>query len=146
VKKKLIALGLGSSAVALATLITAGTASSQPAAENPYNVIGEPYGRAVQILASAGVKGVFGGAVGSDMQQSLCVVTSQKMGGKGRMQLMLNCTQAAFDEAGLSRSTGNGPGGMTVGANGITTVTPTPVPPPGAGVPTSPAPVPPPAG
>ncbi len=145
-KKKLIALGLGSSAVALATLITTGTASSEPAAENPYSVIGEPYGRAVQILAGAGIKASFGGAVGGDLQQSLCVVEKQKMSSNGRMQLMLNCTQAAFDEAGLSNSTGSGPGGRTIGANGITTVTPTPMPPPGAGVPTSPAPVPPPVG
>jgi hypothetical protein len=146
VNKKLIALGLGSSAVALATLITAGTASSDPGAESPYYVVGEPYGRAVQILAGAGIKASFGGAVGSDMQQSLCVVDNQKMTGNGRMQLMLNCTQAAFDEAGLNRSSGSGPGGRTIGANGITTVTPTPVPGPGAGVPTSPAPVPPPVG
>lgn len=144
-KKKLIVLGLGTSAAALATLITAGTASSDPAAESPYNVVGEPYGRAVQILSGAGIKATFGGAVGSDMQQSLCVVAKQKYMSNGRMQLMLNCTQEAFDEAGLSNSTGSGPGGRTIGANGITTVTPTPMPPPGAGVPTSPAPVPPPA-
>ncbi|WP_194166804.1 hypothetical protein [Mycolicibacterium sp. P9-22] len=144
--KKLIASGLGISAAALAALITAGTASSDPAAESPYNVVGEPYGRAVQILAGAGMKATFGGAVGSDMQQSLCVVEKQKFTSNGRVQLMLNCTQAAFDEAGLNRSSGSGPGGRTIGANGITTVTPTPVPPPGAGVPTSPAPVPPPVG
>lgn len=144
-KKKLIALGLGTSAAALATLVTAGTASSEPAAENPYNVVGEPYGKAVAILKSAGIKATFGGAVGSDLQQSLCVVSKQKFAG-GKMLLNLNCTQEAFDEAGLSRTSGSGPGGSTVGANGITTVTPTPMPPPGAGVPTSPAPVPPPAG
>lgn len=142
--KKLIALGLGVGAAAAATLLATGTASSAPGAESPYNVVGEPYGRAVQILAGAGIKATFGGAVGSDMQQSLCVVEKQKFSNNGRMQLMLNCTQEAFDEAGLSNSTGSGPGGRTIGANGITTVTPTPVPPPGAGVPTSPAPVPPP--
>src|SRR6478735_3937442 len=91
VNKKLIALGLGTSAAALAALITAGTASSDPAAESPYNVVGEPYGRAVQILAGAGMKATFGGAVGSDMQQSLCVVEKQKFTSNGRVQLMLNC-------------------------------------------------------
>jgi hypothetical protein len=143
--KKLIVLGLGTSAAALATLITAGTASSDPAAQqSPYNVVGEPYGKAVQILKSAGIKATFGGAVGSDMQQNLCVVSKQKFAG-GKMLLNLNCTQEAFDEAGLSNSTGSGPGGSTIGANGVTTVTPTPMPPPGAGVPTPVAPVPPPA-
>ena len=144
---KVLALGLGTSAAALATVVVAGTAHSAPAveSESPYNVVGQTYGRAVQILAGAGIKATFGGAVGSDMQQSLCVVDKQKFNTTGRMLLMLNCTQEAFDEAGLSNSTGSGPGGRTVGANGVTTVTPTPMPPPGAGVPTSPAPVPPPA-
>ncbi|GAA2566834.1 hypothetical protein [Mycolicibacterium diernhoferi] len=145
---KVLALGLGTSAAAVAMMIAAGgTAHSAPASESdsPYNVVGQTYGRAVQILAGSGIKATFGGAVGSDLQQSLCVVDKQKFNTSGRMILMLNCTQEAFDEAGLSNSTGSGPGGRTVGANGVTTVTPTPMPPPGAGVPTSPAPVPPPA-
>ena len=145
--KKVLALGLGTSAAAVATMFVAGTAHSAPASEgeSPYNVVGQTYGRAVQILAGNGIKATFGGAVGSDLQQSMCVVDKQKFNKSGRMLLMLNCTQEAFDEAGLSNSTGSGPGGRTVGANGVTTVTPTPMPPPGTGVPTSPAPVPPPA-
>lgn len=143
--KKLIGLGLGACAIAAGTIVTAGTATSEPQAAAPHNVVGEPYAQAVAILKSMGIPSMFGGAVGSDIQQSLCIVEKQKYIPSGKMQLMLNCTQAAFDAAGASRSTGSGPGGRTVGANGVTTVTPTPVPPPGAGVPTSPQPVPPPA-
>ncbi|MGN7780338.1 hypothetical protein ACTJJE_12560 [Mycolicibacterium sp. 22603] len=145
--KKLIGLGLGACAIASAAIVTAGTASSDPqASQAAYNVVGEPYGKAVAILKSMGIPSMFGGAVGSDIQQSMCIVEKQKYIPSGKMQLMLNCTQAAFDAAGASRSTGSGPGGRTVGANGVTTVTPTPMPPAQAGVPTSPAPVPPPAG
>lgn len=143
--KKLIALGLGTCAVASAAMITAGTASSDPqAGASPYYVIGEPYGKAVQILKGMGVKATFGGAVGSDIQQSLCVVSKQKMSSSGTMILNLNCTEEAVAEAGISNSTGSGPGGVTIGANGVTTVTPTPMPMNPTGVPTSPAPVPPP--
>ena len=145
--KKLIGLGLGTCAVASAALLTAGPAGSDPAAQAsaPHNVVGEQYGKAVAILKSMGIPATFGGAVGSDLQQSMCIVDQQKVISSGKMLLMLNCTQAAFDEAGASRSTGAGPGGRTVGANGVTTVTPVPVGPPQAGVPTSPRPVPPPA-
>ncbi len=92
------------------------------------------------------MKATFGGAVGSDMQQSLCVVEKQKFTNNGRVQLMLNCTQAAFDEAGLNRSSGSGPGRRTIGANAHHHGDAHPGAPPGAGVPTSPAPVPPPVG
>ena len=84
--KKLIALGLGTSAAALAALITAGTASSDPAAESPYNVVGEPYGRAVQIsplaaivalLAGAQILGILGALIAIPVAAAIGVVYSE---------------------------------------------------------------------
>ncbi len=133
---KLVVLSGGLVAVGSVALVGAGIAMSQPT----LNVVGEPYNRALQILKSQGVKGYFGGSVGSVLPQAECLVNQQKITSSGRMVLMLDCSQKAADliaEQGPS-------GGPTVGRNGITTVTPTPVVPiqgaPGAGTP-PPAPV-----
>lgn len=133
---KLVVLSGGLVAVGSAALVGAGIAMSQPS----LNVVGEPYNRALQILKSQGVKGYFGGSVGSVLPQAECLVDQQKITSSGRMLLMLDCSQKAADLIAEQAPSG----GPTVGRNGITTVTPTPVVPiqgaPGAGTP-PPAPV-----
>ncbi|MCH9666306.1 MAG: hypothetical protein K0U76_00520 [Actinomycetia bacterium] len=134
--RKLVVLSGGLVVAGTAALIGAGMAISQPSQqESPYNVTGEQYGRALAILKSQGVSAYFGGSTGSALSQSACLVDKQKMTSSGRMLLTLDCTQAAAD---LIKSQGP-TGGPTVGANGVTTVTPTPMVPiagaPGAGTP-----------
>lgn len=119
---KLVVLSGGLVAVGSAALIGAGVALSQPD-QSSYNVVGEPYQKALQVLKSQGVKAYFGGSFGSVLPQSQCMVDQQKMTAGGRMLLMLDCSQKAADILAAQ-----GPsGGPTVGSNGITTVTPTPV-------------------
>ena len=132
---KLVVLSGGLVAAGTFALIGAGAATSQPAmASSPVNVVGEQYGRALAILQSMGKKAYFGGATGSALSQSSCLVSSQKVTSAGRMLLMLDCTQAAADQIAAMGPTG----GPTIGANGVTTVTPTPMVPiagaPGAGM------------
>jgi hypothetical protein len=133
--KKLVVLSGGLVAVGSAALIGSGIAMSQPVSN--YNVVGEPYQKALQILKSQGVKAYFGGSFGSVLPQAQCLVDQQKVTSARRMLLMLDCTQAAADQ--LKEQGSGGPGSSTVGGNGITTVTPTPVVPiqgaPGAGTP-----------
>ncbi|TRW82335.1 hypothetical protein FK535_13130 [Mycolicibacterium sp. 018/SC-01/001] len=139
--RKIAVLSGGLVAAGTVALIGAGHALSQPATTpSPYNVTGEQYGRALAILKSQGVKAYFGGSFGSVLPQSSCLVDKQKVTSGGRMLLSLDCTQAAADQIKAQ-----GPmGGPTVGANGVTTVTPTPVVPiagaPGAGAPVAGAP------
>ncbi|MCB0940501.1 MAG: hypothetical protein KDB72_09715 [Mycobacterium sp.] len=104
---------------------------ADPDDNNIANVTGEPYGKAVAILHAMGYKAVFGGAVGGDVPQSQCVVSSQKMiaggsnnGAIGRlgptngakMQLMLDCTQAA--QASLNQGSGPVPVGRAPAQSG----------------------------
>jgi hypothetical protein len=133
--KKLVVLSGGLVLAGSAALVGAGVALSQPQQpdSSSLNVVGEPYNKALQILKSQGVKAYFGGSFGSVLPQAQCLVDQQKVTSAGRMQLMLDCSQKAADElAAMGPS-----GGPTVGANGVTTVTPTPVVPiqgaPGAG-------------
>jgi hypothetical protein len=134
--KKLVALSGGLVAAGSVALIGAGVALSQPGQDmSSYNVVGEPYAKALQILKAQGVKAYFGGSFGSVLPQAQCLVDQQKVTSAGRMLLSLDCSQKAADElAAMGPS-----GGPTVGANGVTTVTPTPVVPiagaPGAGTP-----------
>jgi len=136
--RKLVVLSGGLVVTGTAALIGAGVAISQPS-ESPYNVTGEQYGRALAILKSQGVTGYFGGSTGSALTQSACLVDKQKVTSGGRMLLTLDCTEAAADVIKAMGPTG----GPTVGANGVTTVTPTPLVPiagaPGAGTPPPPA-------
>lgn len=132
---KLVLLGAGVAATAATALLTAGVAGSQPAENHSYNVVGEPYQKALAILKSQGVNATFGGSVGSALPQAQCLVDSQKVNRSGKMLLMLDCSAAAEE-----RLAAMGPaGGPRVGANGVTTVTPTPMVPiagaPGAGTP-----------
>lgn len=137
--RKLGVLSAGLVVAGAAALVGAGVAISQPAQESPFNVTGEQYGRALAILQSYGIKAYFGGSTGSVLPQSACLVDTQKMTSGGRMLLMLDCTQDAADTIKAQGPTG----GPTVGANGVTTVTPTPLVPiagaPGAGTPPPPA-------
>lgn len=117
--------------------------SADPDDNNIANVTGEPYGKAVAILRAMGYKTVFGGAVGGDVPQSQCVVSSQKMiaGGSNngaissngptnsaKMQLMLDCTEKAQESLnqGLGpvpagRAPAQGGAGAPAGAPGIGT-------------------------
>ncbi len=96
--KKVVLLVPGVAAAVAAAVLGAGHADAQP------NVIGETYAKAVAILQSQGYSAIFGGAVGSDLPQSQCIVISQKpqigntwstpwnpMGGGGAMTLRLDC-------------------------------------------------------
>jgi hypothetical protein len=101
--KKLVVLGAVTFAVIGATLLSPAVAYSDPGSASGLNVVGEPYGRAVSILKSQGVKPSFGGSVGSDLPQAACIVDSQKITNQGRMILNLNCTQKAADDATASQ-------------------------------------------
>jgi hypothetical protein len=129
--KKLVVAGAGALAASTIGLLSAGLASSQPDASQ-YNVIGQPYYKAVKVLHGMGLQTGFGGSVGSDLPQAQCMVSSQKLAGQGRMLLNLDCTKEAAQEMaqnGSSGSTQGGavPGGKQVGSNGVTTVQATPV-------------------
>jgi hypothetical protein len=133
--KKLVLFGAGAIAVAGAALLTPAVADSDPGSAAALNVVGEPYGKALAILKSQGVKAYFGGAVNDDVPQAQCIVNQQKITSGGRMYLSLDCSEKAVLDATASSPAGGG-GGPTVGSNGITTVTPTPVgPQPGMSVP-----------
>lgn len=129
--KKLVVMGVGAFAVAGAALLTPAAADSDPGSGASLNVVGEPYGRALAILKSQGVKAYFGGSVGgsADVAPAECIVSQQRVTSGGRMYLMVNCTQKAVDDATASAPAGSG-GGPNVGSNGVTTVTATPVAPP----------------
>jgi hypothetical protein len=132
--KKLVVLAAGSLAAGSVALFSAGVAGSEPNVDmSAYNVVGEPYAKAVAILKSMNVKATFGGSFGSDLPQSQCIVDQQKVS-SGKMLLMLDCTAEAA--ANAPQPAGEPAGGPTVGSNGVTTVTPTPVgPQPGMPIP-----------
>lgn len=139
---KLVALTAGAVAMGSAALFGASVAVSDPGgSSNAMNVVGETYARAVSILKAQGMRAAFGGSVGSDVPQAQCIVEQEKMGGQGRMILMLNCTTKAVQDAtpDTTPSGGGGAhvgGGPHVGSNGVTTVQATPVgPQPGMSVP-----------
>ena len=69
--KKLVVLSGGLVVAGSAALIGAGVAMSQPGQDmSSYNVVGEQYGKALQILKSQGVKAYFGGSFGSVLPQT----------------------------------------------------------------------------
>ena len=86
------------------------------------------------ILRAQGMSTAFGGSFGSDVPQSQCVVSSQKiLGTTGRMQLMLDCTAESQPEQPAATSVANTPGAPgadegarpTPGAPGVVSVVPT---------------------
>lgn len=135
--KKLVVLGTGAlaslSVAASVGLLSPAVADSDPGGSNATNVVGQPYALALKILKSQGVKGFFGGAFGSDVPQSQCIVDQQRVTSGGRMYLTLDCTEKAAHAAagnapaGPGGGAGGAPSGPNVGNNGVTTVTPTPV-------------------
>lgn len=130
--KKFVVLAAGASAAAAMVVIGSGMADASPGA-NTLDVTGEPYAKAVAILQSQGYSASFGGSVGSAVPQNKCIVTSEKMLSSGRIQLMLNCTDAAQPEEPAATPVTSGAqapdGGTrpTPGAPGVVTVIPTPV-------------------
>ncbi len=101
--KKILGLGAAAlfvpAAIASAALFNPGVAVSDPGSMNSMNVVGEPYFKAVSILKSQGVRATFGGSFGSDLPQSQCIVSQQKVNSSKKMILMLDCTKKAADNA-----------------------------------------------
>lgn len=133
--------GAAASATAVAALGMAASAAD-PASNSTYNVVGEPYAKAVAILRAQGVPTTFGGSVGSDVPQAQCIVASEKVLGTGKIQLMLDCTEESQPERPAATSVANSPSGAqtpggvqspdagnrpTPGAPGVVTVIPTQV-------------------
>jgi len=134
VRKLVLALGGAVVAGSAAAALGMGASAADPASINTYNVVGESYAKAVAILRAQGVPTIFGGSVGSDVGQAQCVVSSQKVTGSGKMQLMLDCTEAAQPEqpsvtsaatapgtqsGAAGRPTAGAPGGVSVGATPV---------------------------
>ena len=86
---KRLVLAVGGFTAALAVGI--GTGNADPSDFSTLNVVGEPYAKAVAILRAKAFRR-FGGAVGSDLPQAQCVVSSQKALSTRKMSLMLDCT------------------------------------------------------
>ncbi len=86
VKKLMMALSGATAAVSAAAALGMAVSSADPASNSIYNVVGEPYAKAVAILRAQGIPTTFGGSVGSDVPQSRCIVSSQKVLGTGKMQ------------------------------------------------------------
>ncbi len=133
--RKLVLVLAGAAVAGSAVALGIGASSADPSSSSTYNVVGEPYAKAVAILRAQGVKTTFGGSVGSDVPQSQCVVSSQKVTSSAKMQLMLDCTAAAQPEQPAATSAATAPGTQstdagnrpTAGAPGVVTVIPTPV-------------------
>lgn len=131
-----LAAGAAGVAVCIGVNMGAGPAASHadPGTNSTLNVVGEPYAKAVAILRAQGMSTTFGGSFGSDVPQSQCVVSSQKIiGTSGRMQLTLDCTEASQPEQPTATSVANTPGAPspdaggrpTPGAPGVVSVVPT---------------------
>ncbi len=97
--KKLAVLGAGSVAIAAAAVFSPAIAHSEPASASSLNVVGVPYGKALQILKSQHVKAFFGGSTAATCRRRCASSRQQKITGGGRMYLTLDCTQAAADDA-----------------------------------------------
>ena len=89
-----------------------GASSADPASINTYNVIGEPYAKAVAILRAQGVP-TTGGSVGSDVPQAQCLVKSQKVLSTRKMQLMLDCTAESQPDVPTAPATSGASGGSS---------------------------------
>jgi hypothetical protein len=141
VNKFVLAIAGIAVAGAATSTLSVGASNADPASNSTYNVVGEPYAKAVAILRAQGVKVSFGGSVGSDVPQSQCLVKSEKIVGNSKISLMLDCTaaaqpevpaaptQAASSASGTSGAAGtqapDAGGRPTPGAPGVVTVVPT---------------------
>ncbi len=135
--RKLILAAAGAVAAGSAAVALGMGSSSADSSNSTFNVLGEPYAKAVAILHAQGMSTVFGGSVGSDVPQAQCLVQSQKAITAAKMQLILNCTEEAQPQKPAATSVVNGPGQSgaqspadaggrpTAGAPGVVSVTPT---------------------
>ena len=132
--KKLVVFSCGLVVAGSAALIGGGVAISQPAQPSAVQRDRRAVRQGAGDPQEPGREGVLRRARPAACSRSRHAwSTSRRSTSSGRMLLTLDCTQAAADQIKAM-----GPsGGPTVGANGITTVTPTPVVPiagaPGAG-------------
>jgi hypothetical protein len=123
-------LGLGAAAlfvpVAIASTALFGQAvASADTGPSSTNVVGEPYYKAVAMLKAQGARATFGGSFGSDLPQSQCIVSQQKVTAQGRMILNLDCTQAAAAHA-TDSTPSTGSAGASPGAPGAAAGAPAP--------------------
>lgn len=121
-----LALFVGGAGAAVAMAVVG---AGQALADAP-DVTGEPYAKAVSILKSQGYSAVFGGAVGSDLPQSQCIVIEQSLKGSstwntpwgqsGTMRLRLDCTLHPGQTKPQAPNTHSvvPPGGSAPGATG----------------------------
>ena len=125
-RKLLLAIGGAVGATSALATLGIGAGHADPGSDySTYNVVGEPYAKAVAILRAQGVKATFGGSVGSDVKQAQCIVASEKvMSASGHIQLSLDCTAEAQPEPVSSAGTSSGSG--TSGASASQTARPTP--------------------
>lgn len=126
--RKLMLVAGGAAAAALALGLGSGSALASPGDTNTtLNVVGEPYARAVAILRAQGVRASFGGAVGSDVPQAQCIVSSQKvLTASRKIQLNLDCTAEAQPQAPSGATAPGTSGQSTSGAPAADTARPTP--------------------
>lgn len=125
---KKLALLVGGAGAAIAMAVVG---AGQAMADAP-DVTGETYGSAVAILKAQGYSAVFGGAVGSDLPQSQCIVIEQTLKGSstwntpwgqsGTMRLRLDCTLHPGQKKPQAPNTHSvvPPGGSVTGAPGAT--------------------------
>lgn len=141
-KKLLLTVGCAAAAGAATMAVGLGSVHAAPSDNSTYNVVGEPYAKAVAILRAQGVKATFGGSVGSDVPQAQCIVASEKVVAS-HIQLSLDCTAEAQpqpQQPATTATSGTGTSGTatsgapatqtarpTPGAPGVVTVIPKPV-------------------
>ncbi len=114
-RKLVLAIAGAAVTATAAAALGMGASNADPSSNSIYNVVGEPYAKAVAILRAEGVPTSFGGSVGSDVPQAQCVVKSQKVLSNRKMQLMLDCTAAAQPDVPSAPAT-SGTSGATSGA------------------------------
>lgn len=116
-KLGLVMASASAAAATAAVLVGAGSASA-----DPIDVTGQTYQMARSILKGMGYNVLFGGSVGHDLPQNMCIVTDvATVTGSRVARLQLDCT----------RPDSIPPGQPIPGANGVNTITLTPVPNPG---------------
>ncbi|MDP9166151.1 MAG: hypothetical protein M3O32_08835 [Actinomycetota bacterium] len=105
-----IPAAIASTAIASVAMLSPAVALSDPGTPSSAKVVGEPYFKAVSILKSQGLRATFGGSFGSDLPQSQCIVSQQKVTSKSKMILMLDCTKAAGQQAAADAPAAPAPG------------------------------------
>ena len=132
--KLFLTMGCVAAAGAAALGVGVGAGHADPSGNSgnsTYNVVGEPYAKAVAILRAQGVKATFGGSVGSDVPQAQCIVVTEKvLSASTHIQLNVDCTAAAQPQQPATSGTGTSgaatSGATTSGAPASETARPTP--------------------